>query len=369
MNAERFRREPAACEETMSIIRQDPTTKEWVILAPGRAARPHDRPRDEPRRHQVRDASCPLCPGNEALTPPELLRIPESRGRDWSVRVVPNKFPALAPGRDVRRREAGALFRELDGVGHHEVIVETPRHHEAMPLMSERQIERILRAYQIRYRALREDPRVKYVIIFKNHGERAGTSLRHSHSQLVATPVAPMRLRRKYEVAIAHYDDTGRCLYRDLSDAEIKAKARVVLRTANFVVFHPFASQVPFETWIVPRRQQSSFAQVSSRELIALARVLRTTLHALYETLGNPDFNYILHTAPTDEENRDYYLWHLQILPRAGSIAGFELGSGIYITTGLPEETAGVIRTLMPRTGRVDARTGRRQTAPRTNQE
>jgi UDPglucose--hexose-1-phosphate uridylyltransferase len=328
-------------------------------MAPGRATRPHDRPAGEPRRQQRCDPACPLCPGNEPLTPPEVLRISEPGRRGWSVRVVPNKFPALGPGRDIRRREWGPLFREMDGVGYHEVIVETPRHDEAMPLMSDRQIERILRAYQVRYRELRKDPRIKYVIIFKNHGECAGTSLRHSHSQLVATPVAPMRLRRKYDVAVGHYDDTGRCLYRDLADAETRTGTRVVLRTANFVVFQPFASQVPFETWIVPTRQQASFAQVSPRELTALARVLRTTLHALYETLGNPDFNYVLHTAPTDDENGDYYLWHLQILPRIGSIAGFELGSGIFITTGLPEETAGIVRGLVPRTFRFDVRSGR----------
>ncbi|MDH4237787.1 MAG: galactose-1-phosphate uridylyltransferase, partial [Nitrospira sp.] len=166
----------------------------------------------------------------------------------------------------------------------------------------------------------------------------------HPHSQLVATPVPPMLLRRKYEVAVAHYDDTGRCLYCDVADGERKAKRRVVLETDRFLVFHPFASRAPFETWIMPNRHQPSFAQVSAEDLLALAPVLRRTLRALHDRLGNPDFNYIVHSAPIEDENKDYYLWHIQIVPRVSTIAGFELGSGIYITTALPEESAAAIR-------------------------
>ncbi|HLC41215.1 MAG TPA: DUF4931 domain-containing protein [Methylomirabilota bacterium] len=205
-------------------------------------------------------------------------------------------------------------------------------------------MERILRAYQARYHALREDSRVKCIIIFKNHGERAGTSLEHPHSQLVATPVAPMQMRRKYEVAISHYDDTGRCLYCDLVEAEVEAKARLVQETDRFVVFHPFASRAPFEAWIAPKKHQPSFGQVSGEDLASLAPVLRETLFALAAILGDPDFNYIIHTAPIEDESKPYYLWHIQIVPRVTTIAGFELGSGIYITTMMPEESAAILR-------------------------
>lgn len=335
----------------MSIIRQDPTTKEWVIIATNRAKRPHDfKKAGEPPLVASREPSCPFCPGNEAQAPPEILRLPDPQGTGWAVRVIPNKFAVLSGPGEPQRRQDGPLFREMDGIGYHEVIVETPLHDRVIPLMVPAEVEYVLRAYQARYRALREDPEVRCIIIFKNHGERAGTSLEHPHSQLVATPVAPMQIRRKYEVAIGHYDDTGRCLYCDLVEAEVKARVRLVLETDRFVVFHPYASRAPFETWIAPKRHQPSFGHASSEDLAALAGVLQGTLSALYKALGNPDFNYIVHTAPTEDENKHYYLWHIQILPRVATIAGFELGSGIFITSMVPEESAAFMRDLMRET-------------------
>ena len=332
----------------MSIIRQDPTTKEWVIIATERGKRPHDFVHaDGFRQVPPHEPACPFCPGSETLTPPEVLRTPDDKGKDWAIRVFPNKFAALRGEGTPERREHNSLFREMNGVGFHEVIVETPVHNRFIPLMDESEVRQILLAYQARYLTLRLDPRVKYIVIFKNHGQAAGTSLEHPHSQLVATPVAPMLLRRKYEVAVSHYDDTGRCLYCDLVDAELRAKTRIIMETARFVVFHPFASRVPFETWIAPKSHQPSFGQVAAGDLEELAGVLRKVLYGLYKALRDPDFNYILHSAPAEDENKEYYLWHLQILPRLATIAGFELGSGIFITTMVPEESAAFIRELM----------------------
>ena len=329
----------------MSIIRQDPTTKEWVIIAAERTRRPHEYSRLTHARPQPAETgSCPFCPGHEAATPEEVFRIPTLEGTGWAVRVTSNKYPALGEVGGPERREAGPLFREMDGVGVHEVIIETPVHERTLPLMTDHEVADVLTAYQARYRTLREDRRLKYLIIFKNHGEAAGTSLAHPHSQLVATPVPPMLLRRKYEIAVAHYDDTGRCLYCDVAEEERRAKSRVVSETDLFLVFHPFASRVPFETWITPKRHQPSFAQVSAEDLHELALVLRRTLKGLYARLGDPDFNLIIHSAPIEDENKDYYLWHIQILPRLTTIAGFELGSGIYVTTMLPEESAATMR-------------------------
>ena len=329
----------------MSIIRQDPTTKEWVIIAAERERRPHEYVQPVRTCSQLTDTgSCPFCLGHEAATPDEVFRLPGGSGTGWAVRVTSNKYPALGATGQLERRETGPLFREMDGVGMHEVIIETPAHDRSMPLMTDHEVADILFAYQARFRALKEDLRLKYIIIFKNHGEAAGTSLAHPHSQLVATPVPPMLLRRKYEVAVAHYDDTGRCLYCDIAEEERRVKNRVVMETDRFLVFHPFASRVAFETWIMPKRHQPSFGQVSEEDLRELASVLRRTLRALYDRLGDPDFNYIIHSAPIEDENKDYYLWHIQILPRLATIAGFELGSGIYISTMLPEQSAVVIR-------------------------
>ena len=329
----------------MSVIRQDPTTKEWVIIAAERMRRPHEyNQKARIRPQSAESGSCPFCPGHEASTPEEVFRIAGLQGTGWTVRVTSNKFPALGPTGRLERREEGLLFRELDGVGAHEVIIETPEHERQLPVMTDREVADVLTAYQRRYQALKQDPRLKYLILFKNHGEAAGTSLAHSHSQLVATPVPPMTLRRKYEVAIAHYDDTGRCLYCDVAEEERKAKSRMVFETDQFLVFHPFASRVSFETWIMPKRHQPSFGQVSEEDLRELAHVLRRTLRALYDRLGDPDFNYIIHSAPAEDENKDYYLWHIQILPRLTTIAGFELGSGIYISMMLPEQSAATMR-------------------------
>jgi UDPglucose--hexose-1-phosphate uridylyltransferase len=329
----------------MSVIRQDPSTKEWVVIASERARRPHDF--TGPARKVSEEAhspTCPFCAGNEAMTPGEVLRKPKAGGNGWGVRVVPNKYAVLSPKGEPDRTESGPLFREMNGVGAHEVIIESPVHNRIIPLMEDSEVESILSAYQERYKILRKDPRVRYLIVFKNHGEGAGTSLEHPHSQLVAAPIAPMQIRRRYEVAIGHYDDTGRCLYCDIVKEELKVGVRVVAETDGFVVFHPFASRLPFETWIAPKDHQPSFGQATAPELSELARLLKRTLLTLFNGLGNPDFNYILHTAPIEDETKPYFLWHIQILPRLSTIAGFELGSGLSITTVSPEESASFVR-------------------------
>lgn len=332
----------------MSEIRQDPTTKEWVIIATERGKRPHD----FVRSGVVEEvppfvASCPFCPGNESQTPPAVLVYPDSKKADessWRVRVTPNKYPALVREGSIKREEEKRFFRKMDGVGAHEVIIESPYHNRLIPLMDQKEVEDIIRAYWERYNALKKDPMIKLLIIFKNHGESAGTSLVHPHSQLVATPVVPMHVRRKYEVATAYFDDTGRCIYCDICEDELMAEKRIVLKTDKFVVFHPFASRSAFETWIAPRRHLSSFGNIPIKDIPDLASVLKTTLLKIYKSLNNPDFNFVIHTAPVDDENKSYYLWHIQIIPRLTTVAGFEIGSGIFINTSLPEETAEFMR-------------------------
>ena len=332
----------------MSIIRQDPTTKDWVILAAERARRPEDFNKTHGgNAPQAYDASCPFCPGNEHLTPPELLQIPSDDPGKWSVRAFANKFAALNVDHQAERREQGTLFREMEGSGFHEVIVETPCHNRIMALMEPKEIEHILMACQTRYLTLREDSRVKSILIFKNHGARAGTSLIHPHCQVVGTPVAPLLVRRKYEVAITHFDDTGRCLYSDIVEEERCVQTRILTETDHFVVFHPFASRLPFETWIAPKSRQSSFGLVEAPALVELAGLLKKVLRILYDQLNNPAFNLIIHSSPTEDETKDYFLWHVQILPRVTTIAGFELGTGIFINTMLPEECAKVFRTFL----------------------
>jgi UDPglucose--hexose-1-phosphate uridylyltransferase len=205
-------------------------------------------------------------------------------------------------------------------------------------------VEEVLLAYRERYLALREDPRIKLIIVFKNHGDAAGTSLDHPHSQLVGTSVVRSNIRKKLEEAARYYDDHGRCVYCDSIKEELKFGKRIVMETKRFVVLQSFASRSPFETWIVPKEHQASFGLISMEDSKGFAKVLKTTFFKLYSKLNNPDYNYVIHTAPIKDEQEDYYHWHLQIIPRLTTPTGFEMGSGIYINVSFPEETAQFLR-------------------------
>lgn len=329
----------------MSEFRQDPTTKEWIIVASHRAKRPHDfiNKQHEPDIPSY-EAKCPFCSGNEYLSPNEIFRYPADGNSSWRVRVVTNKYPVLVLNGGTQHREESDFFNKMSGIGVHDVIIETPVHNRFIYLMTDDEVSELLAVYRERYRQLSTDARIKLIIIFKNHGKTAGTSLVHPHSQLVATPIVPAENNRQFEVAIDYRNDTGRCLYYDIIDHELKFKERVVIDTNEFIVFHPFASRVPFETWIMPKNGLASFGNISMPDLVNLAPVLKMTLQKLHIALANPDFNYAIHTAPVGDEDKDYYSWYIRIVPRLTSIAGFEIGSGMYINTALPEETAEFIR-------------------------
>jgi UDPglucose--hexose-1-phosphate uridylyltransferase len=331
----------------MSEMRQDPTTKEWVIIARERRKRPSDFLSQVPRPEKPAFVlSCPFCPGNESMTPPAILSYPDLNKGPWQVRVFSNMFPAVTTGGSTSRHLERGCFLSMEGIGYHEVTVETPSHNRPMALMSDEEVALVLRAYRQRYSDIAQDPSVKSIIIFENHGPAAGTSLEHPHSQLVAMGIVPRHMRMQYDVATMYYDDNGSCLYADLAVRELDAGTRIIMATDSFVVFHPFASRRPFETWIMPRENQASFGQVSMEDIRNLAPVLRTTLLKLYRGLDNPDFNLVIDSAPVGEERADFYRWHIRIIPRITEAAGFEIGSGVYINTALPEETARFMHDL-----------------------
>ena len=324
----------------MSELRHDPFTRGWVIVAPERTSRPHQvrRSAPPPPRHAP---ACPFCPGREQDTPPELWRTASPDGQ-WQVRVVGNQFPALAGAGRPRRRPEGHGFLAMEGRGHHEVVIES-RHHDWDPATAEvSEVRRVLEAYRVRYRAL-QDERPGVILPFRNHGPGAGTSLPHPHSQIVKTPVVPLRLRQLLDVARAYYDDRGGCLYVDVANQELADGSRVVLASPELVAFQPFASAAAHETWIMPRFHQASFGDASDQMLDALAGALRAVLGGLSELLGDPDYNYVVHSAPVGEERTEYFLWHVQVLPRLSVPAGFELGSGMAINPSLPESTAAAL--------------------------
>ncbi len=331
----------------MSEFRKNPVTGRWVIIAPERNLRPHQFGKREKFRHVGSPESCPFCPGNEKETPPEVYALrkpstpPDSPG--WEVRVVPNKYPILDRQAELRWFDR-ALFKRITGFGYHEVIIETTDHYKTIPEMEIEEIEKIFFTYQKRLNALRGDKRIKYVIIFKNHGEEAGASISHSHSQLLALPFVPPSVEKEIEVVKEFYLKEGNCALCLMLQEEMKGKERIVEKNEQFVAFIPFASDFPFEVWIAPRGHSSSFENLNKEGIRRLAEIYRNVLRRVDSVLERPCYNAVLHTAPFEGEHKEYFHWYLQIIPQITRIAGFEMGSGILVNVAPPEQAADFLR-------------------------
>lgn len=323
----------------MPELRKDPVTERWVIIATGRARRPSDFSREHAA--PFTDRFCPFCPGNEAKTAPEVYAARD--GNDWQVRVVPNKFPVLGI-EGSHDRDAEGLYDKMNGLGAHEVIIETPVHTETLSTMREGQMEAVIWAWRSRVTDLKNDRRFRYVLLFKNHGEAAGATQEHAHSQLIALPVVPKRVTEEIEGAARYFQFKERCIFCDIIRQESKGQARVVTETDKFLVMEPFAARFPFETWILPKRHGSHFETIDASEVRNLAQVLHGTLRKMDKVLENPAFNFIVHTAPVQERSMDHYHWHIEIIPKLTKVAGFEWGTGFYINPTPPEEAALFLR-------------------------
>jgi UDPglucose--hexose-1-phosphate uridylyltransferase len=343
-------------------LRHDPIQKRWVIIASERSRRPRDlgwigketaeAPTAEPR-------ACPFCAGNEEKTPREIWagRGPGAapNGPGWGVRVVPNKFPALTIEGELDREGVGNYDR-VNGVGAHEVIIENPVHDKHLPDLSIDEFTAVLAAYRARLVDLRGDQRLRYILIFKNHKEKAGASLAHPHSQLIATPVTPRTVAMELETARQHYNLKERCLFCDILRQEISDRERIVQIDEHYATLAPYASRFPFELMVMPRKHQHDFANLSDEELRQLAFHFRDVLRRMKRGLGDPPYNFVLHTAPNTrgQTRRPTYWntlevdwhWHIEILPRLTSVAGFEWGTGYYINPTPPEDAAAYLREV-----------------------
>ncbi len=333
----------------MPEMRQDPTTKQWVIIATERAKRPEDYSRNvEKEEHPHYKENCPFCPGNEAMTPPEEIAYryagtePDTEG--WWVRVIPNLFAALEPNGHPGRTHENGFFRKMDGVGKHEVVIESPLHNATIGTMDVKQIEEILLIYRNRFNELSQDSRFQFVKIFRNHGKAAGRSLVHPHSQLIATPIVPLHIRHRLEEAMRYYDDNGECVFCRMMDEEAGCEKRVVLETEEFMAFEQFASSTPFETWIMPKKHAATYGNISVDDAKKLANMLSRIMKRLHDGLNDPDYNYMIHTAPFKNADENWYHWFIRIAPRLNMIAGFELGSRVFINTTPPEVAADFLR-------------------------
>jgi UDPglucose--hexose-1-phosphate uridylyltransferase len=316
-----------------------------VIIATERAKRPTDFVRE---KVEIKGTGfCPFCAGSETKTPPEILSYRSDGSAKntpgWSLRVVPNKFPALGIEGTLNRQGEG-LYDKMNGIGAHEVIIETPQHHLTLATMPQRAVEDVLWAYRDRILDLKKDRRFKYVLIFKNHGDAAGASLEHTHSQLIALPVVPKRVREEVNNAKDYYSYKERCIFCDIVRQEIEDGVRVIAENESFLTIAPYAPRFPFEMWILPKTHQSAFEESQKHEFEQLAAMLKDMLSRLDRVLDYPAYNHIIHTSPIPEASNDHYHWHLEIMPKLTKMAGFEWGTGFYINPTPPEESAKFLR-------------------------
>lgn len=331
----------------MPELRQDPVTLRWVAIAVERAKRPHtftQAPRVVVKAVEV----CPFCVGHEQETPPEVMAYREPNTAPntpgWRVRVVPNLYPAFGPpSGDLNSRRIGP-YTAMNGLGVHEVLVNSPEHYKDLALLPLEQVSLVLKAYIDRYLVHLSNPVLKYMLIIVNHGKEAGASREHPHAQLFGIPLVPHNVVEEIEGVLRHKREKGTCIFCDVIAYEMKVGERLIYENDKFLAFAPYASRVPFEMWIAPKDHRSHFETMSDQEVRACADALKTALAKLHYGLNDPPFNYYIHTAPYRDEEGGAYHWHIEILPKLSIWAGFELGSGIMINTALPEAAAEFLR-------------------------
>jgi len=328
----------------MTELRRDPVIGRWVIISTERGKRPSDFGQEV---ETGVGKFCPFCPGNEDKTPPELLAYHdpgrEKNAPGWWVRVVPNKFPALQIEGSLSRQGEG-MYDKMNGVGAHEVVIETADHLKDFPDLPDKHAEDVVWAFRDRIMDLKKDPRFEYILVFKNKGAAAGASLTHTHSQLIATPVVPKHVRESVNGAKNYYEYKERCVFCDMIKQEMSTGTRIVAENDDFVAFVPFAARFPFEVWIIPKVHDSDFEDVQKHEVVNLTRLLQNVLRRMKNVLDNPPYNFIILNSPLRESKLPHYHWHLEIMPKLTKVAGFEWGSGFYINPTPPEEAAKFLR-------------------------
>lgn len=330
----------------MSELRKDPIVGRWVIISAERGQRPSDFCSSD---EVIHTGFCPFCEGNESKTPPEVMAIRDPGSKPnkpgWRLRVVPNKFPALRIEGSLDPRGEG-MFDRMNGIGAHEVIIETPRHDEQLADMSVDRVTEVFMAFRDRIADLKGDRRFRFCMVFKNHGRSAGASLAHSHSQLIAMPIVPKRVGEELAGAQQYFRSKDRCIYCDIMNQEREDEVRVVMENEGAIALAPYAPRFPFETWILPTEHQASFEDASPEQIRQFAELTRELLQRMNQALEYPPYNFSLHTSPFPQQGNPFYHWHLELMPRLTRVAGFEWGTGFYINPTPPEEAARFLRQV-----------------------
>jgi len=328
----------------MPELRKDPIVGRWVIISTERGKRPSE---FESYQAPSKAGFCPFCPGNESKTPNEVLAYRKNGGiansAGWHIRVVPNKYPALKVEGDLNR-EGDGVYDKMNGVGAHEVIIESPDHKDTLSKMTPSQFEEVLWAYRDRIIDLKKDMRLRYILIFKNHGEAAGASLEHTHSQLIALPIVPKRVAEELDGALEYYNFKERCIFCDIIRQETLQGVRIVSENRDFIAVTPYAPKSPFEIWILPKIHESNFENCQKHHYENLSMIFSDVLRRMDKVLNYPPYNFILHAAPMKDGATQFYHWHFELMPKLIRMAGFEWGSGFYINPTPPEEAAKFLR-------------------------
>lgn len=328
----------------MAQLRRDPITRMWVVITNDHPKGPSDYlPFKPPYQLPEPEGPCPFCPGHEALTPPEIYSVGKEKEKGWEVRVIPNKYPFFRIEGEFDRRPEG-MYDVMEAIGAHEIVVESPDHHQTLALMEGSKIRNIIRAYQQRLVDLEQDQRFKQFLILKNY---PGIFNRHPHSHILAMPVVPRRIDEEIWGILDYYQRKERCIFCDILKEEILMKKRIILETVFFLVFAPFASRYPFETWIVPKRHRSDFHQLQEEEAEDLSLALQSLFLRFYRLLSDPPYSLTFHTSPVQAPfHRSEFHWHIEIRLRIGLREGFEWGTGFFVNQTPPEDAAAFLREV-----------------------
>ncbi len=336
-------------------LRKDYLLDRWVVIATERSRRPTDFAK--PKSEAAKTAVCPMCVGNENMTPPAIMLYQKENGeikrsqdpltgerpKNWLVRVIPNLYPAFSPPKqpeDIAQILKSECLR--DAIGHHEVIIESPNHDEDPADAEFPQLELVINAYIDRLKELSAKPYVKYVSIFRNYGLEAGASLSHAHSQVIATPMVPTTIQEELNSSKTFYDAYGKCVFCDIIERETKGP-RLISEDEDFAVLAPYASINPMEFWIIPKKHAPNILNLTPPEIAAFAKILKVSLKALKDLVNDPPYNYGFHLA-INSDAQDSYHWHLEVYPKLATWAGFEKSTGVYINTVTPETAAESLR-------------------------
>ena len=329
----------------MGELRRDPVVGRWVIVETEAPFHPENFEKEE---HHWRAGGCPFCYGNEDQTPPEVEAIRDSKTKPdtpgWQVRVVPNKFPALQIEGDIDRRGLG-IYDMSNGVGAHEVIIQSPYHQKEIPDLLDEEVQNIITMCCRRTEDLKKDERFKYILLFKNYGPSAGASLAHPHVQLIALPMIPKNPAEKIQGALEYFEFRERCLFCDMVRQETQDKKRVIVENKFFIAFCPFVSRFTFEIWILPKIHNSFYCAMTPPEVADLAKLLKDVLLRLRSVLSDPAYNFVIQASPlAQDEDMAHYHWHIEIMPKLTRVAGFEWGTGFYVVWTPPELAAKYLR-------------------------